>query len=285
MMEGSPFLDGVAGSLSHAALFILLSLACAIATTAVLKRTTGANFIELGQGDPVQQLLAKAGLFVAFVALPSAMIAALFGEPAAAFGLSMHDIVGYISGGLLFGGALLSAICLLIAVLARSVLIARPTPDVVGAMRLATNLLLWAAGAFIEEATFRGYSFIQLYHVWGFWPAALLSCAVFTAIHWPRPKQSRWGGVFAAVSGLMLCHSVILFGSLWFAIAFHAAWNFFQSYVFGVNNSGGPPPAAFRSWSFAGPQWLTGGQVGPEGSVLATILLATGWVAVLSIAA
>lgn len=51
------------------------------------------------------------------------------------------------------------------------------------------------------------------------------------------------------------------------------SWNFLQSFGFGVNNSGKPPPAFLTSWSFEGPAWITGGSVGPEGSIVAVVVL------------
>jgi len=273
-------LDGVDGSVGHAAIFVMLSVVSALVVTAILKRSTGANFIELGRGDIERQLTAKVGLIIAFVLLPTTTARTLFDEPLAAFGFSWDRGPALLFGGLLFGGALLTLTCLIIALIANAVSIDAAPWRGGQAKKILANLALWASGAFVEEATFRGYVFIQLVLVWSFWPAALLSSAIFAAIHWPRGQRSRWGGIFAAMSGLMLCHSVIMFHSIWFAVAFHCAWNFFQSFVFGLNNSGGPPPSAFRSWSFTGPIWITGGDVGPEGSIVATLLLVISWLGI-----
>jgi membrane protease YdiL (CAAX protease family) len=62
-------------------------------------------------------------------------------------------------------------------------------------------------------------------------------------------------------------------GDLWFAIGFHTAWDWAESYFYGVPDSGELVTGHLMNVSFSGPQWLTGGSVGPEGSWLCTALL------------
>ena len=51
----------------------------------------------------------------------------------------------------------------------------------------------------------------------------------------------------------------------------HASWDFAQSFVFGVPDSGLITNNHLMNSSFHGPAWLTGGTVGPEGSVMAFV--------------
>jgi hypothetical protein len=61
-------------------------------------------------------------------------------------------------------------------------------------------------------------------------------------------------------------------GSLWLAIGCHAGWNYAQSFIFGVPNSALVFPQHLLHPAISGPEWITGGAIGPEGSVLSLLL-------------
>ena len=63
-------------------------------------------------------------------------------------------------------------------------------------------------------------------------------------------------------------------GSLGFAIGYHAAWDYTQSLIFGVPDSSFTMAGSLFSTAVVGPVWLSGGSVGPEGSILNYIELA-----------
>ena len=73
--------------------------------------------------------------------------------------------------------------------------------------------------------------------------------------------------------GLFFCFTVRRTGTLWFAIGLHASWDWAQSYVYGVADSGMMAQGHLLNPSFQGPAWLTGGSVGPEGSVLVFVVI------------
>ncbi|HTU60556.1 MAG TPA: hypothetical protein VMF89_19025, partial [Polyangiales bacterium] len=66
-------------------------------------------------------------------------------------------------------------------------------------------------------------------------------------------------------------------GSLWWAIGLHAAWDWAQSFLFGVADSGSVSAYRLMSTHPVGSPWLSGGATGPEGSVfvLPVMLLIT----------
>ena len=71
----------------------------------------------------------------------------------------------------------------------------------------------------------------------------------------------------AGAIGLLLAWTVLWTGSLWWAIGYHAAWDWAESYFYGVPDSGTVMPGHLLMTSAHGPQWLSGGAAGPEGSV------------------
>lgn len=113
----------------------------------------------------------------------------------------------------------------------------------------------------------------------GFWPAAILLSAMFGAIHTGNHGESGMGIVGAAIIGFFFCLTVRRTGSLWFAVGFHAAWDWGESYVYSVPDSGSLAPGHLLRSSLHGSRWLTGGTVGPEGSVLLFVVMAVVWIA------
>lgn len=131
--------------------------------------------------------------------------------------------------------------------------------------------------AFAEEFLLRGYTQFTLSKAVGFWPAALLLSIAFGAIHFLNPGEA-WNGIAAAAAiGLFFCLTLYRTGSLWFAVGFHAAWDWGESFVYSVPDSGGLAPGHLLKTSLAGPAWLSGGSVGPEGSILIFIVLVLLW--------
>ena len=148
--------------------------------------------------------------------------------------------------------------------------------------RIARFAAFWA-GMFIfvglfEEFLFRGYSQFTLTRGIGFWPAALtLSCA-FGLVH-GRNGGEDWPGILAAAFiGLFFCLTLKRTGNLWFAVGFHAAWDWGETFFYSVPDSGMVSPGHLLSSSLRGPTWLSGGSVGPEGSVLCFVVIALVWI-------
>jgi uncharacterized protein len=125
---------------------------------------------------------------------------------------------------------------------------------------------------FFEEYSFRGYFLYTLADGIGFWPAAIIQAILFARVHMGNGGETRIGIVAAGIFALFAAATVWRTGNLWLAMGAHAGWDWGQSFFFGVNDSGlkvtghllNPVPAQ-------GPDWLTGGSVGPEGSVLTLI--------------
>lgn len=149
--------------------------------------------------------------------------------------------------------------------------------------RVAKFAIYWAVffilvGLF-EEFLLRGYSQFTLSRAVGFWPAALaLSCA-FGLIHL-RNDREQWPGLLAAAFiGLFFCLTLRRTGNLWFAVGFHASWDWGETFFYSVPDSGMTSPGHLLSSTLHGPAWVTGGSVGPEGSVLCFAVIAIVWIA------
>jgi len=81
----------------------------------------------------------------------------------------------------------------------------------------------------------------------------------------------------AGAFGLLLCFLLRRTGNLWLPIGFHMAFDWGETYFYGVADSGQTLPGHLLNSSTSGVAWISGGTVGPEGSVLCTLLIVLVW--------
>jgi len=132
---------------------------------------------------------------------------------------------------------------------------------------------------FFEEFLLRGYSQFTLAHGIGFWPAAIVLSAGFIAFHLSNPGETVSGLLAVGAIGFFFCLTLRRTGNLWFAVGFHASWDWGETYLYSVPDSGSMSPGHLLNSSFHGSPWLTGGSAGPEGSLLLFVLVALLWLA------
>jgi membrane protease YdiL (CAAX protease family) len=145
------------------------------------------------------------------------------------------------------------------------------------------NLLKWALFwavsfvivGFFEEYAFRGYLQFALTKGFGFWAATIVTSVIFGVVHLANPGES-WPGILGVIAvGLFWCFTLKRTGTLWFAFGMHAAFDFGETFLFSVPDSGVVFTGALSSAVFHnGPVWLVGGTAGPEASVLDFAILA-----------
>jgi uncharacterized protein len=131
--------------------------------------------------------------------------------------------------------------------------------------------LLWAIFFLIvglyEEFAFRGYSQFTLAQGAGFWPAAIVLSLAFGAVHYSNEGET-WPGLAGIVlTGLLWCFTLQRTGNLWLAVGMHASFDFGETFLYSVPDSGYVFPGHLSNATLAGPSWLTGGSAGPEASV------------------
>jgi uncharacterized protein len=137
--------------------------------------------------------------------------------------------------------------------------------------------LVFVLVALREEFRTRGYALFTLSTGIGFWPAAILSSAFFGYSHRGNTGED-WIGLFnAGLFGLVACFLLRRTGNLWMPIGLHMAFDWGETYFYGVADSGQVAPGHFLNSSSFGSPWLSGGTVGPEGSLLCTLLIAVVW--------
>jgi membrane protease YdiL (CAAX protease family) len=149
-------------------------------------------------------------------------------------------------------------------------------------------LLAFTLVGFSEEYTFRGYvQFTLMRGVWGlaerisatntravaFWIAGTLLSLGFAGAHTGNGGENFFGLVQVFLAGMVFTYALWRTGSLWWGIGFHATWDWAQSFLFGVADSGNISVGRLFVTHPQGKPILSGGADGPEGSIFASVAL------------
>ncbi len=144
---------------------------------------------------------------------------------------------------------------------------------------LILDLLVLAVAALCEELIFRGYPFQRLMDAIGSTLGSVLISICFVVVHY-QPDMPH-AAVFALfLLSLILCIAYLRTRALWLPWGLHFAWNAAMGPLFGLPLSGysgfanGFSPVV-QSLP-PGPDALTGADYGPEGSVVAVLVLCFG---------
>lgn len=128
------------------------------------------------------------------------------------------------------------------------------------------------AVAVSEEVFFRGVLLRLIRRRWGVTIALAVSAVLFGLVHLLNPDASLWGALAITIeAGLMLGAAYLATGSLWLAIGMHFGWNVAITGIFGAVTSGSEARASLVTATTSGPDWLSGGAFGPEGSIVAIL--------------
>ena len=201
-------------------------------------------------------------------------------RPLSDYGLGFSEGGRQATGGAIFG---LTAMSLAVAVLIGLGAL-DPGFAHIGRLR-GLGRALASVGAFslvaaAQESVFRGWLLAGLARRIGFSGGSAITSALFVAVHLTAKGETELGlgGLF--VFALLACAATRVLGSIWWAVGFHAAWDFALTFLFGF---GAPPEAeSLIRMTPRGPVWLSGGSGGPEGSLITVAILLALWAFVAS---
>jgi membrane protease YdiL (CAAX protease family) len=152
---------------------------------------------------------------------------------------------------------------------------------------------IWLGGfllvGLLEEYLTRGYLQYTLtrglagFYLWafktrhskalGFWTSAVIFSFLFGLGHGKNPGESPIGLLAAGLAALVFCFSLWRTGSLWWAVGLHTSWDWAQSFLYGVADSGMMAQHHLLATHPVGKPILSGGATGPEGSVYCLAVL------------
>ena len=183
--------------------------------------------------------------------------------------------------GLAVGGGLLSIV--VATLVATGSLRWRPEHLSAGELLAALGwyLLVLGIAATGEEVLFRGYFFQKLVESFGAVGATLVLSIAFGLAHLGNPEAGWFSLANTVLMGILLAVAYLRTRALWFATGLHISWNYIMGAVYSLPISGLILPTQPFEPVLTGPRWFTGGDYGPEGSVLVTLVALGGtlWLA------
>lgn len=133
-------------------------------------------------------------------------------------------------------------------------------------------LLFFLFVSIFEEVVFRGYLTSLLADSLHFIPALIISSLLFGLVHVGNADFTWLGFSSIFLGGYLLGLLFLKYQNLYLPIGMHWLWNYYQGNILGFDVSGIDTPS-FLQQNLMGPDWLTGGEFGLEGSALTIGLL------------
>lgn len=142
-----------------------------------------------------------------------------------------------------------------------------------GLTSFCVDFLTLLTASLAAEVLFRGYPFQRLIDTTGVTLAALLVSLLFAIDRMGSDQLSLFNFLVTFLMGLLLCMAYLRTRALWVGWGFHFAWSATTAILFGLPVSGHTEFSPIISTYTAGPEWLTGGAAGLEGSAVSVVVL------------
>ena len=150
---------------------------------------------------------------------------------------------------------------------------------------LIPSLAMAVSAAIFEELVFRGVVMRSFEDLFGSWVGLIVSALVFGLVHLVNPAATLVSAFYVCIeAGLLLAAAYLVTRRLWISFGVHMAWNYTESAIFSGVVSGNGANTGLLKTSTQGPDLLTGGSFGLEGSVIALVMCTLGGVVMLLVA-
>jgi membrane protease YdiL (CAAX protease family) len=254
----------------RAMLYILLSLSMVYVTSAILGRIITRFGLAGAQEEdmPIQGILLSYSVVTVVLITMAFLFRKLIDKQSVlSMGFRWKGYGKHAAAGFFLGILLLSAGALVLVLLQFLFF----TSAEFHPGELLLSLLFFIIVAFTEEIAFRGYILNNLLQSTNKWTALIVSSLLFSLFHAANANISVLALLNIFVAGFLLGINYIFTRNIWFAVFLHFSWNFFQGPVFGFEVSGTSITGLLQQ-TLKGPELLTGGDFGFEGSLLCLLL-------------
>lgn len=143
-----------------------------------------------------------------------------------------------------------------------------------GGFSLPETVAVFLPAVLHEELLFRGYPFQRLWR-WKPWVAIIGVSIIFAVLHGWNVAVTPLALFNIFLGGVLLSLAYVRYERLWFPIGLHFGWNMLSGPVLGYPVSGYVPEESLLRVTGSGPELLTGGRFGLEGSVWITVVEVT----------
>lgn len=142
-------------------------------------------------------------------------------------------------------------------------------------IELFSNLILFILVGFAEEFFNRAYIMSTLKQTKNIYIIVIVSATIFSLMHSGNPNINLIAYINIFLVGLLFSYMYISFGNIWMCIGYHITWNYFQGNIFGFQVSGISQKGLYQT-NILSENILNGGQFGPEGGLIVTIVIILG---------
>ena len=132
----------------------------------------------------------------------------------------------------------------------------------------------WLLQGGTEEVATRGWLLTRIAARTNLPLAIGISSSLFGILHLGNSGVTFISLLNIVLDGVLAGLLLIYTDSIWLVVAQHGTWNYVQGNLLGFQVSGTGADASIFSFTMgSGPDWLTGGEFGAEGSIITTLVL------------
>ena len=132
----------------------------------------------------------------------------------------------------------------------------------------------WLLQGGTEEVATRGWLLTRITARTNLPLAIAISSSLFGFLHLGNSGVTFLSVLNIVLDGVLAGLLLIYTDSIWLVVAQHGTWNYLQGNLLGFQVSGtGADVSIFSFTMGSGPDWLTGGEFGAEGSIITTLVL------------
>lgn len=132
----------------------------------------------------------------------------------------------------------------------------------------------WILQGGTEEVATRGWLLTRIAARTNLPLAIAISSSLFGILHMGNAGVTFLSVLNIILDGVLAGLLFIYTDSIWLVVAQHGTWNYVQGNLLGFQVSGTGADASIFSFTMGdGPDWLTGGEFGAEGSIITTLVL------------
>ena len=132
----------------------------------------------------------------------------------------------------------------------------------------------WLLQGGTEEVATRGWLLTRIAARTNLPLAIAISSSLFGILHLGNSGVTFISLLNIVLDGVLAGLLLIYTDSIWLVVAQHGTWNYVQGNLLGFQVSGTSADASIFSFTMGdGPDWLTGGAFGAEGSIITTLVL------------
>ena len=132
----------------------------------------------------------------------------------------------------------------------------------------------WLLQGGTEEVATRGWLLTRIAARTNLPLAIVISSSLFGILHMGNAGVTFLSVLNIIFDGVLAALLFIYTDSIWLVVAQHGTWNYVQGNLLGFQVSGTGADASIFSFTMGdGPDWLTGGAFGAEGSIITTLVL------------